>query len=291
VVRRLIVNADDFGFAPGNNKGIVECLAAGVVRSVSVSANGAAAQEAPRLVERFPDVSVGIHLDLSEGPCVCDPRDIPDLATERGEFLQEEFRRKAMRGRIPHDQMVRELAAQVERLRGYGVSPTHWDSHQNLHLYPPFFRAALEVANRFGIRRMRTHDHHLYGRRGGRKFRAAWHLLTHPHRAAIYTATRWLMHKARRAGMHMADRLISVGLLDDSRKRQRDFWVSLFRTLPTGISEIYCHPSYPDDPGVTFAHDIQGQMAELEILRDPELAAEARRSGVELVSFRAIPVE
>lgn len=288
MARKLIVNADGFGFTFGNNKGILECLPAGVIKSVSVNANFPAVEETGRLAAEFPDVSVGVHLDLSVGPCVSDPKDIPDLVNDRGEFLGEGFRRKALGGLIRHEQMVRELIAQVERLRGYGVSLTHWDSHQNQHLYPPFFRAALEVARRFGIGRMRTHDHYLYARGGGRRLRAGWHLLTHPRRAAVYAATGWQMRRARRAGMAMADRLISVGLLDDSRKYHRDFWVDLFRTLPTGISEIYCHPGYPDDTLAGYAQYVQERVEELNVLRDPELAAEARRAGVELVSFREV---
>lgn len=288
MAKRLIVNADGFGFTYGNNRGILECLPAGVVRSVSVNANFPAVQDTAALVGQFPNVSVGIHLDLSVGPCVSDPKEIPDLVDGSGQFLTSGFRRKAMKGLIPHEQMVRELSAQVERLTSFSVRLSHWDSHQNQHLYPPFLRAAIEVARRYGIPRMRTHDHHLFAAAPARKIRALAHLVTHPKRAAVYAAARWQMIRARRAGMRMADRLITVGLLDGSRKFDRRFWVDLFRFLPQGVSEVYCHPGYPDDTLSAHAVYVQERLEELKVLRDPTLADEAARCGVELISFNEL---
>ncbi|KKL97668.1 hypothetical protein LCGC14_1832150, partial [marine sediment metagenome] len=129
--RRLIINADGFGFTYGNNRGIFECLQAGAVKSVSVNATFPAVEETTRLVEQFPEVSAGIHLDLSVGPCASDPRDIPDLVDDSGEFLDTQFHVKAMRGQIPHQQIVCELTAQIERFLSFGVHISHWDSHQN----------------------------------------------------------------------------------------------------------------------------------------------------------------
>jgi len=291
MARRLIVNADGFGFTFGNNRGIFECLPAGVVRSVSVNVNFPAFEETARLLAEWPDVSVGVHLDLTVGPCVSDPADVPDLVDEKGEFLGAEFRRRALRGAIPHEQMVAELDAQVRRFREAGRPPTHWDSHQNQHLYPPFFRAAMEVARRHGILRMRTHRHYLFTMTGGpalRALRAGLHLATHPRRWARYAYSGRLMRRARQEGMQMADRLISPGILDGARKFHRAFWLSLFRRLPEGVSEIYCHPGYPDTTLAAHARYVAERQKELDVLRDPALPEEARREGVELISFHQL---
>ena len=286
--RRLIVNADGFGFTYGNNRGILECCAARVVRSVSVNANFPAVEDTPELLEQFPDVSVGVHMNLSVGSCVSDPLSIPDLVDEQGTFLGPELARRLIRKQVPFDQMVRELSAQVERLQSYGARPSHWDGHQNQHLYPGYFDAALEVGLKYGIQRMRTHYHHLFAMGGGRWCRAAWHLLTHPKRAATYTVARAKMRRARRAGMRMADRLISPGLIDSTRKFDKRFWLELFRTLPEGTSEVYCHPGYPDDTLRSQAKYVEKRAAELEILREPALAEAACQCGVELISFNEL---
>lgn len=285
MAKRLIINADGFGFTSGNNRGILECLPAGAVRSVSVNANFPAVEDVPTLLRDFPNVSVGIHLDLSVGPCVADVSEIADLVDDRGEFLGPAFRRKAMKGQIPHEQMVRELSAQVERLQAMGAKLSHWDSHQNQHLYPPFMRAAIEVARRYGVSRMRTHDHHLFAAKGCRKLRALAHLATHPRRVVVYTAAKMQMRRARAAGMKMADRLISPGIITSLRKFHREFWIELFRCLPQGVSEVYCHPGYPDETLADHATYVDERLEELKVLSDPALADEAGKAGVELITF------
>jgi predicted glycoside hydrolase/deacetylase ChbG (UPF0249 family) len=205
-----------------------------------------------------------------------------------GEFLGRAFARRLIGGGVPQSELVVELTAQLRRMLDLGVAVTHWDSHQNLHLLPPFFRAAVQVAKAHGISRMRTHDHHLFTLGSNRRLRAFGHLLTHPRRGIRYVAASGMMHWARRTGMRMADRLISPGLLDDSRKYQREFWAQLFRSLPHGISEIYCHPAYADADLRRYASYVDERQKELEVLRDPTLAEEAVRSRVELVTFHEV---
>lgn len=49
---QLIVTADDFGYCPRRDKGIVEAFLAGTVTSVSLLANGTAAESAAELARR-----------------------------------------------------------------------------------------------------------------------------------------------------------------------------------------------------------------------------------------------
>lgn len=62
-MRRLIVNADDFGYSFSINRGIVEAHTKGVVTATSVMVDAIAAHEATGLAQ-FPDLSVGLHLAL-----------------------------------------------------------------------------------------------------------------------------------------------------------------------------------------------------------------------------------
>lgn len=49
---QLVVTADDFGYCPRRDKGIVEAFLAGTVTSVSLLANGTAAESAAELARR-----------------------------------------------------------------------------------------------------------------------------------------------------------------------------------------------------------------------------------------------
>jgi len=64
-MREVIINADDFGYSKSINKGILDAIARGVVRSTSVMVYGKAANKAPQL-KNIENISVGLHLHMEE---------------------------------------------------------------------------------------------------------------------------------------------------------------------------------------------------------------------------------
>ena len=79
-VRRLIVNADDFGLTLGVNRAIVEAHTRGIVTSSTLMANGPAFEDAIRLARTVPNLSVGCHVVLIDGVPVSNPKLLPSLA-------------------------------------------------------------------------------------------------------------------------------------------------------------------------------------------------------------------
>lgn len=156
-MKRLIINADGFGFTPGMNKGIYEAIAYGVVTSTSCVVNFPYIEEVSNLASDFPKISIGIHFNLSVGKPVTPPESVPTLVNERGEFWGVALGRRILSGKIKYKEMKRELENEIKILLERGIQPTHWDGHQDKHLYPPFFFAAMSVAKKYGILRMRTH--------------------------------------------------------------------------------------------------------------------------------------
>lgn len=59
-MKYLIVNADDFGYSYGINKGIIQAFTEGIVTSTSVMVDGIASGEAEQLTQ-FKDLSIGLH--------------------------------------------------------------------------------------------------------------------------------------------------------------------------------------------------------------------------------------
>src|SRR5688500_6925233 len=59
-MKYLIVNADDFGYSPGVNRGIIEAHQNGIVTSTSVMVNSVAADEAGDLI-KYPGLAGGLH--------------------------------------------------------------------------------------------------------------------------------------------------------------------------------------------------------------------------------------
>lgn len=282
-LRRLIINADGLGFTPGVNKGIREVVEFGLVKSTSALANFDATEEISSFVQSFPHVSVGIHLNLSVGRPISEPGRIRTLVNPAtGEFWGDKLPYMLMTGRISFTEMVTELDAQVRRLLDLGVEITHVDGHQNKHLYPPFFLATMRVAEKYGIKRIRSHRRFLTGSVGLR-FR---YYLGHPQRIVTHIAGRVLTDYAHLRGMRMADRLVSPGYADTSRKYLLDSWMKLVRELPKGTSEIYCHPAYPDDLLRQFATYVEPRRDEVDVLTSEDLKRTIQDAGIELISFR-----
>lgn len=286
--RRLIVNADGFGFAFALNKAIFETLKAGVVRSVSITPNFEAAKEAKRLSEEFPHVSTGIHFNLAVGRPVLPKEKVPSLVDDEGNFLDQKFVSALRSGRISKRECLLELSAQVEVLKDLGVKLTHWDGHRNQHLYPIYFDAAVEVAKKAGIERMRAlRPYYFYGRPPA--LSDTLRAYGTPKRA-IKQGIRLLWEfRAKRAGFRMADRLITpIDGPEENRKTERSMWEALFRWLPPGTSEVFCHPGYVDETVRRYAKYVYQRVAEAAVLSDPTLREVAEREGVELISFHDI---
>jgi len=134
VTRRLVVNADDFGFSRDVNAGIIEAHERGIVRSTTLMARGAAFDDAVRLARAHPGLDVGCHLTLVEAPGL--PAGLSGL-----------IRAIALR-RIP---IYDELAGQVRRILDAGIRLTHLDTHKHTHLLPPVLKAVCRIAQEFGI--------------------------------------------------------------------------------------------------------------------------------------------
>ncbi|RLA92896.1 MAG: hypothetical protein DRG83_21780 [Deltaproteobacteria bacterium] len=286
--KKLIVNADGFGFTPGVNRGIIESIKKGIVRSTSALANMPAIEEITNFQKQFPEVSIGIHFNLSVGRPVSPPNEVKSLVNAKGEFLGEKFVPYLLTGKIRFAEMVKELENQVKRLvEDFGITLTHFDGHQNKHLYPQFFFAALKVAKRWNISFMRSHNRYLFFKDNTGRFRKLFlYYLSHPQRLLTHSAAKLLTKYAHMRGIKTPDRLITPGYVDSSKKSFLETWLMIIEKLPEGVNEIYCHPGYPDDLLAKYATYVEERKIEVEILTSRELKKAIRDKGVQLISFK-----
>lgn len=123
----LVVNADDFGYSRGINRGIAEAHDRGIVTATSLMVDAPCVEEAVALARTRPGLSVGLHVNF----------------TNEAERLVEFTDPVVCRA---------DLERQVARFQALlGRPPTHLDSHQHVHrgeVARPIFR---EVAARLGV--------------------------------------------------------------------------------------------------------------------------------------------
>jgi chitin disaccharide deacetylase len=122
-MKRLIVNADDFGAGQGINRGVVEAHRDGILTSASLMVDMPGSEEGARLAAGLPHLSLGLHAVLTgeDGASIVD--------FDNPEQCRAELHRQ-----------VRRFAQLTGRL------PTHLDSHHNVHRDPRLLPRFLELS-------------------------------------------------------------------------------------------------------------------------------------------------
>lgn len=157
-MKKVIINADDFGLTEGINKGIIEAHKKGVVTSTSLMTNMPAFYDAVRLAKDNPCLSVGVHLNIVRGEPVLPLGNIGTLVDKEGFFLRNIF--KIIIGIYQHKidliELESEWAAQIERALENGILVTHLDSEKHLHLIKPALKVIVGLAKRYKILKIRA---------------------------------------------------------------------------------------------------------------------------------------
>jgi predicted glycoside hydrolase/deacetylase ChbG (UPF0249 family) len=288
MARRLIVNADGFGFGGGATQGILDALReGGFISSISVNANFPDVERLRELVSEFPDVSVGVHLNpLAGQPCLPAAK-VPSLVDADGFFFNAKFMQRLRRGKIVLAELEAEFDAQIARVKMLaGDQVTHLDSQANSHLsYFPLF---LKLAKKWNLQRMRNNASLICLESPSPRSSRVKAYARKPHVWLMHGYRKWQMRRAQAAGMRMADMLITVGYAGTGNKSEYENWKRILSNLPDGTYEIYCHPAYPDDTLKRWSYYYDERKRELDILRQKRLRQLATNLGIQLVPFQAL---
>jgi hopanoid biosynthesis associated protein HpnK len=278
-VRRLIVNADDFGLTSGVNRGILEAHTSGVVTSATLMACGAQFAKAVALAAQAPKLSVGCHVVLVDGSPVLDSPRVASLIANSGPHFRESiisFALLATTGRLDQDQIEAEVTAQIKKLQTSGVRVSHLDSHKHTHMFPVALKGILRAARACGVRAIRNpFEPIVFATSGNWKRRFQLGILNK------YQAT----FRDELAAARMVTPKGCIGIIAAGGLNMTTFQ-DLIRNLPEGTWEFVSHPGYNDS-------DLQEVKTRLRDSREMELAiltSEAvkvllRKEGVELISY------
>ena len=236
-IRQLVVNADDFGLAPGVNRGILEAHLAGTLPSTSALVTGSAFAEAAAAArDRAPALGIGLHLDLVSGRPLTRVPTLTDPRTGRFHSLAA-LGRRALLGAVRADEVRRECDAQFAALRLAGIQPTHLDSHRHAHALPGVLPAVLASARAAGVRVVRRpldRD-----------------ALRHP-RTAAKSALLYASWRRAMASVGAADRELAAsgprfrGITLQGAADVHTRLLAFLDRLGTGTTELMLHPGYDD---------------------------------------------
>lgn len=141
ITRRIVLNADDFGLAPGIDAAILSLLRQGRVSGVSAMTTAPLWEvDGPRLAPFIDTADVGLHVALTELPTVRPLWRRKDTTL----LTFAEVQAAAWAGRIDIAAALDELRWQWQRFHDVvGRAPSHLDSHQHVHQLPGVRRAVL----------------------------------------------------------------------------------------------------------------------------------------------------
>lgn len=256
--RRLIVNADDFGYSRAVNEAVISAYQGGILRFASLMVKGEAAAEAVALAKKNPGLGVGLHLDLC--------RDNPEAWG-----MRYFFSRSLKKG------LEAEISSQIERCLTLGITPTHIDGHINIHVHPVIFPILAKLALRYRIPRLRLP--------GGELGLSLKHQPKSPIPRLILGGVFGAMGAYLRSygqGLIIPER--TFGLLHSGMMTE-EYMLKIIAKLPSGLTEVYFHPSA--DPASETAGrptDTHQTIVELRVLTSPRVRAALERERVTLVS-------
>jgi chitin disaccharide deacetylase len=259
-VKRLVVNADDFGFTRDVNQGIVEAHRNGILTATTLMANGDAFDDAVRLAKEHPSLDIGCHLVLVGGPDL--PATVPQLI------------QAIALGRI---RVYEELAAQVRKILATGLTPTHLDTHKHTHLLPPVLDAVLRISAEFAIPWVRRpFDFPMHSRRAG--------LVTRAVSGSFGVVRGRFEREFARRGCRSTDHFAGFQITGNYDAAEL---AALIHALPEGSTEFMCHPGVcTAELRAASTRLKESRERELHALTSAEVRVALKEARVELASYR-----
>ncbi len=144
----LIVNADDCGYSPGINRGIMHTLRKGIVTSTTLMVNQPYSRHAVGLLKRWGLLSVGLHLNLTRGRPISRPKFVSTLVNEAGLFHPP---KSIYYLPINVKEVEKEIEAQLGTIFKQELVPTHLDAHHHLQCHPLIRDAMIRVAEKYAL--------------------------------------------------------------------------------------------------------------------------------------------
>ncbi|MFT4971508.1 MAG: hypothetical protein ACI9JY_000707 [Saprospiraceae bacterium] len=155
--RKLIITADDYGYADHIDRGIIKAAKSNCLTSVSCFSNIPRTKLEAKIAELKAaklDIGIGMHLTISSGRPILSG--LKSLITIQKRFPKYHFQKPSQYKfrKVNLGELERELRAQIEQLASIiGLEKIdHLANHHNfLYFYPPFFEIFTDLAKEYDI--------------------------------------------------------------------------------------------------------------------------------------------
>lgn len=256
-IKRLIINADDFGYSHAVNLGIAKSHIKGVLTSTTLMANMAGTEHAVELSKQMPNLAIGVHLTLTCGKPILG-NSVSSLINKNGKFHKlSDFENKNVE--IDNNELYNEWKAQIDRLYSLGVKLSHIDSHHHIHTFKQTSEIAKKLSKEYNLP------------------------IRNCKRAVDDSEINFLDLCNYDPIRDMSTKYMSV--------REKCFKViesNILKNIEFEKSEAMCHPAFLDSPLLEGSSFNVARIREVDILCDPYMRELIDKYGIELCNYNNI---
>jgi chitin disaccharide deacetylase len=255
----VILHCNEAGMTHGCNRGVFNALNRGIANSYSIVMPSS---WVPGFIKeiRFPQRDdIGVEITLTSpldqfrwGPLAGKPA-VPSLVDNEGALWKSVA---LLTGKATADDVEREIRAQIDRLEGFGVKPSHMVSHEGaIYSKPEYLERYMKVALEKGIPPILANGHLTY-------FSETYTNLVDIMRARAQEA--W------DAGLPVVDDIHDqIGDWQVGQKKPK--LIAMLHNLKPGITHINFHPAIPSDELRLITANTPSRVQDSMLLSDSEI--------------------
>lgn len=274
-VRKLIINADDFGMSYEVNEGIKKGIRAGIITSVSIMVNMPYFEDAVKFLKKNPHIAVGLHFNITEGLPTLPVRETGTMLREDNSFFYwPSMIERFILNKISLSQLNEELRFQYEKLESTGLKISHIDSHHHIHLMPSIFRSLITFAKIKNIIALRSRRFHFNNLSNGVH---RW-----PTFKQLLIIGFFLLNNIRSRNGSQLFGSDSIYDLSWSKKLTEKDLIKIIDNLGSGTTEIICHPAIMSATGNRVF--LEPRYNCLQLLLNKSFFSQIKKRNIQLVS-------
>lgn len=247
-MKKLIINADDFGLTTGCNKGIIEAIKNGIVTSTTLMFNMPKSEEAIELAKENGITSLGLHLTLTCGKPILNSVEVQSLVDKTGSFYKRSTNLLPV---MKLEEVEKELRAQIDGFIKTGMKLSHFDSHHHIHMYDGIREIVAKLAKEYNV----------------------------PVRQPNLETKKFYSEIDIKTTDYFTWEFYGEGATIDNFK-------AIIEEFSGGTIEIMCHPAFVDEELEQISSYSKARKEELSILTSEQLKEWITIEGIELISFK-----